>query len=281
MAYLRVQVWHLPRSPHTVRTMRRRILYHIQFPDSLVLDCLVIYPPHCLDHKTLTETQALATVPHWEGSGEIGIPWWQEYRIRDSDVGRGFGHAVRHRVPRAAIAVKLGGQFTKRIVRRCQGYDVMKAMVRAEAFRRANCEVISDAWKAINLPSKPTALDGAAFMDDWCYYGVRVKRGVIHQAAPDKFSDALGPCQETFIYKMYLEEKKHGKEHNYLDIFLVVKSELLATSEAHNKRNYWRKRQQAGSGDCRVNQLQASNEVDNLPRSDSAVLQMMRHRGCQ
>ena len=227
-----------------------------------------------LDHKTLTETQALATVPHWDGSGETGIQWWQEYRIWDNDVGRGLGDAVRRRVLRAAIPAKLGAQFTKRIVRRCQGYEVMKAMVRAEVFRRANPDVISDAWKAIELPSEPTALDAAAFMDDWCYYGVRVKGGVTHQAARDQFLDALGPRQETFIYKMYLEEKRHGKEHNYLEIFLVLMSELLARDEAHNKQNHWRKRNQTGPGQGRVNQLQASNEGDNPPQSDSAVPQV-------
>ena len=150
----------------------------------------------------------------------------------------------------------------------------MKAMVRAEVFRRANPDVISDAWKAIELPSKPTALDAAAFMDDWCYCGVRVKGGVTHQAARDQFLDALGPRQETFIYKMYLEEKRHGKEHNYLEIFLALMSEHLARDEAHNKQNHWRKRNQTGPGQARVNQLQASNEGDNPPQSGSAVPQV-------
>ena len=181
---------------------------------------------------------------------------------------------MRRRVLRTAIGAKLGAQFTKHIVRRCQGYEVMKAMVRAEVFRRADPDVIFDAWKAIELPSEPTALDAAAFMDDWCYYGVRVKGGLTQQAAPDEFLDALSPRQETFIYEMYFEEKKHGKEHNYLEIFLVLMSDLLARDEAHDKQNRWCKQNQTGPGQGRVDQLQASHEGDNPPQSDSAVSQV-------
>ena len=111
-------------------------------------------------------------------------------------------------------------------------------------------------------------------MDYWCYYGVRVKGGVTHKAARDEFLDALGPRQETFIYKMYLEAKTHGKANNYLEIFLVLMSELFARDEAQNKQNHWRKRNQTDQGHGRVNQLQASNEGDNPPQSDSAVQQV-------
>ena len=58
----------------------------------------------------------------------------------------------------------------------------------AEIFRRANPNIISDSWKAIELPSKPTTLDAAAFMDYWCYYGVSVKGEVTHQVARHEFS---------------------------------------------------------------------------------------------
>ena len=97
-----------------------------------------------------------------------------------------------------------------------------------------------------------------------------LRGGVTYPAARDQFLDALGPPQETCIYNMYLEEKKHGKEHNYLEIFLVLMFELLARDEAHNRQNHWRKRNQTGPGQGRVNQLQARNEGDNPPQSDSA-----------
>ena len=46
-----------------------------------------------------------------------------------------------------------------------------------------------------------------------------------HQAAHDQFLDALGPRQDSYNYKMHLEEKKHGKEHKYLKILLVLMSQ--------------------------------------------------------
>ena len=95
-----------------------------------------------------------------------------------------------------------------------------------------------------------------------------------HQAAHDQFLDALGPRQDSYNYKMHLEEKKHGKEHKYLKILLVLMSQPLARDKAHNKQNHWRKGNQTGPGQSRLNQLQASIEGDNPPQPDSAVSQV-------
>ena len=138
----------------------------------------------------------------------------------DNDVGRALGDAVRRRVLRAAIPKDLANSFGKRIDRRRRGYAALEKLVFDEVDRRANPDVISDKWKALELPAKPTALDAAGFMDDLLYYGSQVKGDVTHQGARDQFLDALGPRQENFIYQLYLEERRKGKEHSYLEIFL-------------------------------------------------------------
>ena len=34
-----------------------------------------------LDPKSLTETQALMTVPHWDGKGESGVKWKESHSV--------------------------------------------------------------------------------------------------------------------------------------------------------------------------------------------------------
>ena len=216
-----------------------------------------------LDPKSLTETQALMTVPHWDGKGEAGVEWKESYLVWDNDVGRALGDAVRRRVLRAAIPKDLANSFGKRIDRRRRGYAALEKLVFDEVDRRANPDVISDKWKALELPAKPTALDAAGFMDDWLYYGSQVKGGVTHQGARDQFLDALGPRQENFIYKLYLEERRKGKEHNYLEIFQVLMTELMARDAAHNKQDHWRRRNHQGHG--RVQQIQGSESGEGIP----------------
>ena len=79
-----------------------------------------------------------------------------------------------------------------------------------------------------------------------------------HSYITQEILDALGPRRETFIYKMYLEEKKHV---NCLEIFLVLKSKPFARDEAHNKQNHWHKQNQTGPRQGRVSHFERAMRV--------------------
>ena len=224
-----------------------------------------------LDPKSLTETQALMTVPHWDGKGESGVEWKESYSVWKNDVGRALGDAVRRLVFRAAIPKDLANSFGKRIDQRRRGYAALEKLVFDEIDRRANPDVISDKWKALELPAKPTALDAAGFMDDWLDYGSQFKGGVTHQGARDQLLDALGPRQENFTYKLYLGERRKVKEHNYLDIFVVLMTELIACDAANSKQDHWRRRNLQIHGRVQQNRVQSQGKLFLLPHCPQSM----------
>ena len=202
------------------------------------------------------------TVPRWHEKGDLGVEWTKSYSSWDNDVGRALGDAVRRLVLRAAIPKDLANSFGKRIDRWRRGYAALDKLAFHKVDRCASPDVISDKLKALELPAKPSALDAAGFMDDWLYYGSQVKGGVTHQGARDKLLDALGPRQQNCIYKLYLEERRKGKEHNYLGFSLVLMTELMVRDAAHNKQDNWRRRNHQGHG--RVQHIQVSESGEGI-----------------
>ena len=191
-----------------------------------------------LDDHTLKAVQAASTLKEWNGSGETGLPWLEEFQHWLKDWGCTVGDFVRRFVFVSKLPTNCREIYNTMILRRGLNFHRTFTIVRGEVLRAVNPDVIKETWEQLRpVSSNPTAQEFCDYVDEFLVWGARVREEVTQDAAKSLLMHVLGTLKsDTMWWKVIEEEGRYNRQMNYLEVFCFVAPKMVTYERAARKK---------------------------------------------
>ena len=179
-----------------------------------------------LDPRALKDVQVRDIVPTSDADRPKAQDWVPSYARLEQDVGVALGEGKLIKTLFGGIPKDVADLINKRVISRNLSY----AQIKEGALREVNClvnrNVPDNVFHGLTVPKNCSVRELSNFIEDFIYWGIRVRGGVTFGHARQTFPDGM-VHNDGLIYKIFNEENKSGGlEFTYLTLYPFCEVEL-------------------------------------------------------